>query len=452
MNQETNLNSKKPGWHLSRYFVYAKLPEGDGYAALDLFQGSFVVLTSVELYLLSIVESLDPSHPAMEKFRKFGLVVDFDQEEMLNALGRAGCGHNPDVSLTICPTMGCNFDCPYCFEGHRAGKMSGEIQDAVVSLAEKMLTSFGADSLHITWFGGEPLLAPDVIDALSRRLMDLAQRRNVRYTAKMISNGYLLTPENIAMLERCCVKIVQITLDGLEEEHNKTRHLAGGQGTFDRITANLRENRLPFKILIRHNVHQDNLDQVEKLQSFIEQLAKESGNDLTYNAALVHGNDVMDRRGGNVSLLKAEEETKKIAMRQEAKRYASHEGMYCSANNVYDMAVDHEGRMYKCWEEVDKPDRSFGHVTTWDPDRPIRSAEHKDQLTKYLNTCCPVPDPECRECLWLPLCCGGCPKMRLDGEDVCFAFKEDPEAFALAVYKALGEKEQKNRELTEPVC
>ena len=451
MNRES-IAKDQTGWHLSKYFVYAKVPEGDGYAAMDLYQGSFVMLTSMELYLLSIVESLDPSHPAMEKFRKYGLVVDFDQAAAINAYGRIGCGHSSEVSLTICPTMGCNFDCPYCFEEHRAGKMSGEIQEAVVLLAEKMLTSFGADSLHITWFGGEPLLAPEVIDALSQRLMDLAQCRNVRYSASMITNGYFLTAENAAMLERCCVKIVQITLDGLGAEHDKTRHLTGGQGSFDRITANLRENRLAFRVLIRHNVHQGNLDQIEQLRSFVEQLAKESGNDLTYNAALVHGNDVMDQRGGNVSLLKAEEEAKKIAIWQEAKRYASHEGTYCSANHLYDMAIDHEGRMYKCWEEVDKPERSFGHVTTWDPDRPIRSAEHPDHLTRYLNSCCPVPDPECRECLWLPLCCGGCPKMRQDGGDVCFAFKEDPEAFALAVYKALGEKEQKNRELTEPVC
>ena len=67
MNQETKPSCKQSGWHLSRYFIYAKIPERDGYAALDLYQGSFVVLTSVELYLLSIVEKLDPAHPAMEK-------------------------------------------------------------------------------------------------------------------------------------------------------------------------------------------------------------------------------------------------------------------------------------------------------------------------------------------------------------------------------------------------
>ena len=451
MNRES-IEKDQTGWHLSKYFVYAKVPEGNGYAAMDLYQGSFVMLTSMELYLLSIVESLDPSHPAMEKFRKYGLVVDFDQAAAINAYGRIGCGHSSEVSLTICPTMGCNFDCPYCFEEHRAGKMSGEIQDAVVSLAEKMLISFGADHLNITWFGGEPLIAADVVDALSKQLMDLAQRRNVRYTAGMITNGYFLTPENVAMLERCCVKSVQVTLDGLGAEHDQTRHLAGGQGTFDRITANLREYRLPFAVKIRHNVHQGNLDQIEGLRSFVDQLAKDSGNDLFYYSAPVHGNAVMERRGETVSVLKTESSLKEVALRQEAGRYAAHKGVFCSANRISAVAVDNQGRLYKCWEELDKPEKSFGNVSSWDPDDPVRSAQRKDLLTAYLNTCCPVPDPECRDCLWLPMCCGGCPGRRLNGEDVCYSFKKDPEAFALAVYRALNEKDQKQKESTEPLC
>ena len=451
MNRES-IAKDQTGWHLSKYFVYAKVPEGDGYAAMDLYQGSFVMLTSMELYLLSIVESLDPSHPAMEKFRKYGLVVDFDQTAAINAYGRIGCGHSSEVSLTICPTMGCNFDCPYCFEEHRAGKMSGVIQDAVVSLAEKMLTSFGADRLHITWFGGEPLLAPEVIEALSQRLMSLAQRKNAAYSAHIITNGYFLTPENTAMLERCCVKSAQITLDGLGAEHDKTRHLAGGQGTFDHITANLRENRLPFTVRIRHNVHQGNLDQIEGLRSFVDRLAKESGNNLLYYSAPVHGNAVMERRGETVSVLKTESSLKEVALRQEAGRYAAHKGVYCSANRISAVAVDDQGRLYKCWEELDKPERSFGDVSSWDPDDPVRSAQRKDLLTAYLNTCCPVPDPECRDCLWLPMCCGGCPGRRLNGENVCYSFRKDPEAFALAVYRALNEKDQKQRESAEPLC
>lgn len=46
-------------------------------------------------------------------------------------------------------------------------QMSPAVQDDVVTLAGRMLDMSHAKSLSVTWFGGEPLLAPDVIESLS---------------------------------------------------------------------------------------------------------------------------------------------------------------------------------------------------------------------------------------------------------------------------------------------
>ena len=432
--------------------IYAKIPEKDGYAVLDLYQGSFVVLTSAELYLLSIVEELDAGHPALEKFRKFGLIVNFDQAAVFNASGRFGCGHSSLITLTICPTLGCNFDCPYCFEDHRAGKMSPETQDQVVQLAQKMLRSFGARQLRVSWYGGEPLLAPDVIESLSVRLMDLAEREGVKYSAGIVTNGYLLGEKNVRLLERCKVDTAQITLDGVEETHDRTRHLAGGGKTFGRICENLRKNRISFRVKIRHNVYEDNLNDVETTRAFVKQLAQESGNDLVYYPALVRGNEKQKQRSETLSTLQEKEAIKHLALELEASRYRAKGGIFCDASILSSVSIDDVGRLYSCWEEVDKPERSFANVGSWDPDSPFTSAEHPDLLASYLNTCCPVPDPVCRECLWLPMCCGGCPRRAIDGERTCFAFKDDPEAFALAVYRALCQKEQARREPDDQLC
>lgn len=434
MSKTLHKTCEEAGWHRSRYLIYAKLPDEDGYVVLDIYRGSLAVLTSVELYLLSIVETLDLAHPALEKFRKYGLIVNFDQAAALEASGRSCCGLSSAVNLTICPTIGCNFDCPYCFEDHRSGKMSPEVQDQVVLLAEKMLQSFGARELNITWFGGEPLLASDVIESLSVRLMELSERKSVKYNAGIVTNGYLLDERNAELLGRCRIDQAQITLDGVEEVHDRTRHLAGGGKTFAHICKNLRCNKLPFKVLIRHNVYEDNLDQVEPLRTFVKQLAQESGNDIQYYPALVCSNAKLEKRDKTLDPLQKEQSIMDLELELEAGRYRAKGGIYCGANILSCVSTDDAGRLYKCWSDVDKPERSFGTAASWNPDMPIFSAESPDALASYLNTCCPTPDPECRECLWLPMCGGGCPSKRFEGDRVCFSFKDDPGAFALAVY------------------
>lgn len=61
------------------------------------------------------------------------------------------------MHLTLAPTMNCCFNCHYCFEKVKGGKaMSEAVMDAIVKyvVAHKDL-----QSLRVTWFGGEPLMA-----------------------------------------------------------------------------------------------------------------------------------------------------------------------------------------------------------------------------------------------------------------------------------------------------
>ena len=85
------------------------------------------------------------------------------------------------------------------------------------------------------------------------------------------------------------------------------------------------------------------------------------------------------------------------------------------------------------------PAISFGTAREWNPADPLATASNPDNLTMYLNTACPVPDEECRECVWLPVCVGGCPHRRLFGERQCIAFKDDPESYVLALHARIGE-------------
>ena len=429
------------GWHASRYNLVAPVPGTKNAAIANLFRGTCAEYTPLETYLLSVVEELDERHPIIERLARRGVIADFDERAALEAMGRAACAMPRGIGLTICPTMGCNFDCPYCFEDHKAGKMSAEVQDDVVALATRMLDASGAKGMHVTWFGGEPLLAPDIIESLSARLMALAEERGGEYSAGIITNGYLLTQEVADMLGRCEVKSAQVTIDGMGATHDSTRHLAGGGPTFERIAANLRELKLPFEVSVRHNVHEGNKAEMDGLEAFVRELAEESGNDIDYYPAPVSGSEVADARGEQVGLL-CGADASEVGIRQEAGRFAVGRGHYCGAHTIWGVGVDAEGNLQKCWEAVDKPAISFGTARDWDPADPLATASDPDNLTMYLNTACPVPDDECRECVWLPHCVGGCPHRRLFYGRKCVAFRDEPERYVLALHARIGEKGQ----------
>ena len=67
------------------------------------------------------------------------------------------------------------------------------------------------DEVVFRWFGGEPLLAPEIVESLSQRLIALADERGIEYDAGIITNGYLLDQDTVDMLARCKVCALQTT-------------------------------------------------------------------------------------------------------------------------------------------------------------------------------------------------------------------------------------------------
>ena len=428
-------------WRLSEYNVMTTEPGGENVVIANLLRGTCGIYTPIECYLLSVIDQLDDTHPFLRRFAERGLIVNYDEKQALESISRLESGSGRSISLTICPTTNCNFDCPYCFEEHKGGMMSDEVQRDVVSLAEKMLFCSGAKFFHVTWFGGEPLMAPSVIENLTREFIDIADRAGAIYKARIITNGYLLDRDNIDLLYRCRVTSAQITLDGIGEYHDKTRHLRGGGATFDKITENLRNNTIPFRINIRHNVHAGNRKDVPKLKEYVEELARESGNSISFYVAAVHDTDSAQERGSDVQLLCSEDISDPEFDRKHAKLLVS-SGIYCGAGRKNHVVVDERGLLYPCWDIVGKEELSYGNAADWDPSDEVRTASCPDRLTCFLNSSVPFDDPECKECKWLPVCAGGCPHQRMRGNKTCHPFKGREAEYVLALYEQLQRRKR----------
>ena len=131
-----------------------------------------------------------------EQFRDQGFWVEdsFDELAFLKYYHYKAKFSAEQLSLTIAPTLGCNFACPYCYENARTGVMSEGTQDALLSYVEGKLRT-GTRSLDITWYGGEPLLCTEVVERMSAALRELAARYGAVLGMSLVTNGYLLTRE-----------------------------------------------------------------------------------------------------------------------------------------------------------------------------------------------------------------------------------------------------------------
>ena len=233
-----------------------------GYLLYNSLSNSFAELDEESYFYLQTLEGKkkdiniidDELHQSLLKMKA---LVEDDRDEFYNIkyLTHLQRFTGNYLELTLNPTLHCNFACPYCFENtKRSVYMTDEVENALIDFVKKLNH---VKSLHVTWFGGEPLMAFDRIVSLTKQL----KQQNIGYSSSMITNGYLLTGTVVERLDDLSISSIQITIDGLADAHNKRRPLVSGGGTFEKIIENI--DRLNIKkpdcsIIIRMNIDDTN--------------------------------------------------------------------------------------------------------------------------------------------------------------------------------------------------
>ena len=113
--------------------------------------------------------------------------------------------HHP-VLAHIIPIRRCNLSCAYCNE---YDKVSSPVPTEEMLRRVDLLAALGTGI--ITFSGGEPLLHPE-LDEIIRRI------RSHGLIATLITNGYMLTPERIRLLNRAGLEHLQISIDNVQPD------------------------------------------------------------------------------------------------------------------------------------------------------------------------------------------------------------------------------------------
>lgn len=200
--------------------------------------------------------------------------------------------------LILLPTERCNFRCTYCYEDFALGRMSESTQTGIENFLKNRIPELS--HLQLSWFGGEPLVAKDVVLRLSSYAHRLCESEGVRLSGGLTTNAYLLRKSLLEELLTYGQTFFQITLDGFGAVHDAVRKQAGGKGSFDRIWENLLDAKTvtgDFHIQLRIHVRREN---VEHLPVLMRALGESFARDKRFTLDFEHLRDLGGTGGKSV--------------------------------------------------------------------------------------------------------------------------------------------------------
>ena len=384
----------------------------------ELDTQSLAILNSIDKFETINAEDAD----TVELMNKAGFIVskEIDEKGRVFVKRKLSQNNREILDLIIAPTMNCNMACPYCFETHSDEVMDESIQKELVAFAERHIKYNKCSRIEITWYGGEPLLEPEIIYSLSDELIRICEENKVSYGAKIITNGALLTKDIAEKLKEKKVSSAQITIDGPKEIHDNRRMLIKGKDSFDLLIKNIEAVKDIIHISVRINVDSENENYILDLAKYFLEDKGWVGNPSFYLAPVDNASEkstTADKYMVDMEKFAALE-TEIIKMKFKLNReivkkslYPFRRSTYCGAERTGQYVVAPDGLLYSCWNKINVKELNIGDVTNG----PILNYEHTNWLSLELSE-------DCKACVYLPCCQGGCPFFRLREKDnyACF--------------------------------
>ncbi len=335
------------------------------------------------------------------------------------------------LSLTIAPTMQCNFGCIYCFEKNNSRNlnMTSEVSEKIISLVKTKAAEL--TYLHITWFGGEPLLDIDTLYSMSKEFIKICKENNIQYHSRVITNGYFLTEEVAKKLVECQIEMVQVTLDGPKDIHDSRRPLIGGQGTFDKVVKNVIQCADIVPIAIRINTDKENYSRIYEIIDILKK-ANVVDKIIPYLGLVEASNDGYE----NSKCMSVETYSKFNLDFLERNQldimniYPEPKGSYCGADSMNNYVIDPKGYLYKCWSDIGILERSIGSIM----DEQYKGNSKLCYEYLFFDA---TQDEKCKDCKYLPFCMGGCASSRIHNRENCVQQKYVLEEYLIECAKLI---------------
>jgi len=422
--------------------------------ATVFFNATTCALAVVDENFLRVVDDIKNNSYAEENYspqlisdmKVSGCIVedDVDELERLEFFRNVSKYDMTKFGLTVAPTLDCNFRCKYCFETHPKGLMTEEVQADLIKFVEERLQA--AKNFSVTWYGGEPLLAKDIVYSLSEKFLALCEKFGVEYDAFIITNASLMDDGDIDSFKKYKIGGAQITVDGPKEIHDQRRRNVKNESTFDKLIdrINVLLNN-DLTAICRINIDKENINRVDELLETLrtkidrfENLKIDFGQVSAFTdiCKSIESDCYNNERYADIMLplyAKVAEFGFKI---NKMSVYPSPRVNFCGYDYANSFVVDNHGELYRCWNYVGNLKKSCGNVKNFDAD---------NLKSNYLSAIQwnPIKNSKCRDCNCLPICMGGCPdamKNSADGQPVCGTVKYNLDKILNYYYEQLKEE------------
>jgi uncharacterized protein len=425
----------------SLFNVRVPLEESGDVFLMNTFTDAQLIVSRDVVDLIDRVHLANDFSPVeretIEQLTEQGFLVSDREAERadLQTFFRETRDDSETLRITVLTTLQCNFACDYCIQGDHgdynknAAKMSLEMAARVASWTEDRLDVLKPGRMVLMFFGGEPLLNMPVLYTLSERLHAACEARGVELLINIITNGLLLTREMVSRLKPLGLNGIKVTLDGDRDAHNRARPLRGGQGTFDRIVANVRTIADLTKVSVGGNFDVDTADSYPALldflaeQDFADKLAKVvfkpvirekasvSKGLIPLTAVSAEGKPLngacMTSAGTGVSRVcdtcNFADETLAFLRDETKKRgFSTSDGVHmgpCEIHRDHAHTIGPDGSLFACPGFAGEALQSTGHIDGRRDDYRSQALRNFERLAAW---------EQCNDCAFIPVCAGGC--------------------------------------------
>ena len=214
---------------------------------------------------------------SVQKLDKMGILIRNEDEDCVNLekffQQKKMQTLKEELRITILMTYACNFKCVYCNEERSLENLTMSIatQTEILQYIKEKVKKYDFKKVYIVFYGGEPLVKPEVVMHITTHLRHWAHEENIFFKFMLQTNGYLLTPLIVRALIPLGLERVRISLDGARDIHNQNRPLRSGGETFDVIMKNINNsiNLIPIGLNIFFD--DKNPDDIEQLLNYLDE-------------------------------------------------------------------------------------------------------------------------------------------------------------------------------------